>query len=201
MLQSLPDIPVQIAAWAELKLHGDCHVRFERCFYSAPFSLVHRKLWVKATDTTVCIYCDLELVAVHPRLRRPGSRSTVDEHLPPEAIAYKMQDPQWCLSQGQAIGPQCHRLIRRLFAHRVLDNLRAAQGIISLRKKYGAQRLEKACARALFFGNAKYRAVKSILKQGLDQLPLDEQGSQVILSSTYTRTGRFLRQAAELQVN
>ena len=147
MLQSLPDVPVQIAVWAELKLHGDCHVRFERCFYSAPFSLVHRKLWVKATDTTICIYCDLELVAVHLRLRKPGSRSTVDEHLPPEAIAYKMQDPQWCLSQGRAIGPQCHRLIRRLFAHQVLDNLRAAQGIIRLREKYGAQRLEKACAR------------------------------------------------------
>ena len=91
--QSLPDVPVQIAVWSELKLHGDGHVRFERCFYSAPFNLVHRKLWAKTTDTTVCIYCDLELVAVHPRLRKPGSRSTVDEHLPPEAIAYKIQDP------------------------------------------------------------------------------------------------------------
>jgi len=118
---------------------------------------VHRKLWVKATGTTVCIYCDLELVGVHPRLHKPGSRSTVDEHLPPEAIAYKMQDPQWCLRQAQVFGPQCHRLIRRLFAHRVLDNLRSAQGIISLKKKYGKERLEKACTRALLFVNARYR--------------------------------------------
>ena len=47
------------------------------------------------------LYHDLNLVAVHPRLKKPGSRSTVDEHLPPEALAYKMQDPQWCLKQAE----------------------------------------------------------------------------------------------------
>ena len=201
MLRPLPDVPVQTALWAELKLHGDCHVRFEKCAYSAPFRLVHRKLWLKATDNTVHIYHNLELVAVHPRLRKPGSRSTVDEHLPPEAIAYKMQDPQWCLRQAESIGKQCHRLIRRLFANRVLDNLRAAQGVIALRKKYGDTRLESACNRALFFDNAKYRTVKSILERGLDQLPIEDQGTLTPFSSTYTGAGRFMRPAADLQVN
>jgi hypothetical protein len=80
--------------------------------------LVHRPLWLKATDATVKIYHDFELVAVHRRLRTPGARSTVEEHLPPEAIAYRMQDPQWCLHQAQAVGRDCHRLIRHLFADR-----------------------------------------------------------------------------------
>ena len=59
-----------------------------------------------------------------------------------------------------------------LFADRVLDNLRAAQGVIALSKKYGTVRLESACRRALFFDNPRYRTVKSILEQGLDQSPL-----------------------------
>lgn len=198
LLQRLPDVPVEPAVWASVKLHGDCHVRYEKCLYSAPFQLVHRLLWLKATDATVKIYHEFELVAVHRRLRKPGARSTVEEHLPPEAIAYRMQDPQWCLHQAEAVGGDCHRLIRHLFADRVLDNLRAAQGIIGLSKKYGAARLESACSRALFFENPRYRTVKGILEKGLDQTPVAEE---LHLSSTYTSAARFLRPAAELTLN
>ncbi len=48
----------------------------------------------------------------------------------PEYIAYKMRDPQWCLKHAQGIGPHCHELIVKLFADRVLDRLRAAQGVV-----------------------------------------------------------------------
>jgi transposase len=198
ILRPVPDVPVQAATWTRLKLHGDCHVRFEKAFYSAPFRLVHQELWLKATDTSVKLYRHLEMVAAHPRLRKPGTRSTADEHLPPEAIAYKMQDPQWCLRQAESIGPDCHRLIQQLFADRVLDNLRAVQGIIALSKKYGTARLEGACRRALFFDNPRYRTVKSILEQGLDQDPLPNPPNRLPLSSIYTDTARFLRPVSKL---
>jgi len=199
LLRPLPDVPVQIATWTQVKLHGDCHVRFEKAFYSAPFQLVHQSLWLKATDTSVKLFHHLNLVAVHPRLRKPGARSTVDDHLPPEVIAYKMQDPQWCLKQAETVGPECHQLIRRLFADRVLDNLRAAQGVVGLVKKYGTVRLERACSRALFFENPRYRTVKGILEKGLDQVPSVDLPKKVPLSSTYTDTARFLRSAADFQ--
>jgi hypothetical protein len=192
-LKPLPDVPVQIATWTKVKLHGNCHVQFEKAFYSAPFRLVRQTLWLRATDTTVRLYHNLKLVAVHARLIRPGQRSTVDEHMPPEALAYKMQDPQWCLKQAEQVGPGCHRLIRRLFSHKVLDNLRAAQGVISLGKKFGAARLEAACTRALHYDNVKYRTVKSILNQGLDQTPLREHTNVIPLASPYTGSARFLR--------
>ena len=195
-LKPLPDVPVEIAVWTRVKLHGNCHVQFEKAYYSAPFRLVHQELFLKATDTTVKLYYDHNLVATHPLLKRPGQRSTVDEHMPPEALAYKMQDPQWCLKQAEEVGPDCHRLIRRLFADRVLDNLRAAQGVIRLSKKYGAPRLEAACRRALHFDNVKYRTVKSILHQGLDQAPLREHPNVIPMASAYAGGGRFLRRQA-----
>jgi hypothetical protein len=201
MLRPLPAVPVQVAVWAKVKLHGDCHVRFEFVRYSAPYRLVGRQLWLKATDNTVKLYRELKLVAVHPRLTKPGSRSTVDDHLPPEALAYKMRDPQWCLKQSEVIGPDCHRLIRSLFADRVLDNLRAAQGVIALAKKYGAVRLEAACKRALFFDNPKYRTVKSILQQGLDQIETPPVANVIDLAATYTGAGRFLRSGQDLQLS
>lgn len=200
LLKALPDVPVETAAWCQVKLHGNCHVQFEKASYSAPFTLIHQSLWLKATDSTVKLYHDLKLVAVHPRLKKPGDRSTVDEHMPPEAIAYKLQDPQWCLRQAEATGSSCHRLIRRLFSDRVLDNLRAAQGIIGLGKKYGQARLESACMRALLFDNPRYRTVKYILEKGLDQAIKPDPSDGVPLSSVYTLNGRFLRSAADLQV-
>lgn len=200
LLKPLPDVPVQIATWTEVKVHGNCHVQFEKAYYSAPFRLVRQSLWLKATDTAVSLYHDLKLVATHPRLTKPGERSTVDCHMPPEALAYKMQDPQWCLTQAEQIGPACRRLVRQLFRHRVLDNLRAAQGVIALGKKYGPVRLEAACVRALHFGNVTYRAVKSILHQGLDQAPMGD--SNVIpLAAAYTGKARFLRRGTERRLS
>jgi len=198
LLKPLPDVPIELAAWCQVKLHGNCHAQFEKCSYSAPYTLVHQSLWLRATDNTVKLYHNLKLVAVHPRLKKPGARSTVDEHLPPEAIAWKLQDPQWCLRQSEAIGSSCNQLIRHLFSDRVLDNLRAAQGIIGLAKKYGPARLESACPRALRFDTPRYRTVKDILKQGLDQLPLqDALFARAPLAAVYSG-GRFLRPACEL---
>ena len=192
LLEILPDVPPELAIWAKVKLHGNCHVQFENCYYSAPFRLVHQSLWLKATETSVKLFRDLQLVAVHPRLKKPGLRSTVDDHLPPQALAYKMQDPQWCLKQAEQIGPSCRALIEQLFSDRVLDNLRAAQGIVGFAKKYGNKRLEAACQRALFFDNAKYRAVKIILQKGLDQQTC-EQSAFDRLGEAYTGKGRFYR--------
>lgn len=191
-LRPLPDVPPQLATWTQVKVHGNCHVQFEKTYYSVPFRLVHQHLWLKATDNAVKLFRELEMVAVHPRRFKPGDRSTVDDHLPPEALAYKMQDPQWCLKQAQEIGSACHQVIHTLFSDRVLDNLRAAQGIIGLGKKYGPLRLESACQRALFFDNIRYHAIKTILKKGLDQLNLFEKPDEM-LASPYTGSGRFLR--------
>nr|WP_232502920.1 IS21 family transposase [Solidesulfovibrio magneticus] len=171
VLRSLPDVPLELAVWAKVKLHGNCHVEFRRCYYSAPHRLVRQTLWLRATETTVQIFHDNELVAIHSRLSRPGSKATVQEHQPPEAQAYIMHDPQWCLAQAEKVGLACRECIDALFSHKVLDNLRAAQGTLQLKKKYGAKRLEAACRRALDHHDPRYNTVKRILEKGLDVLP------------------------------
>jgi hypothetical protein len=108
-----------------------------------------------------------------------------------------MRDPQWCLQQSEKVGPSCHRLIRTLFADRVLDNLRAAQGIIRLRDKYGSARLEAACQRALSYNNPRYGTVKTILAKGLEQHPSTEQAFDT-LADSYTGQGRFCRDTQTL---
>jgi len=196
-LLALPDVLPQLAAWAKVKVHRDAHVQFQRALYSVPFRLIGQVLWLKAAAGTVQLFCDQELVATHPRLRRAGQRSTVDDHMPPEALAYKLRDPQWCLQAAERIGPHCRTLVERLFADRVLENLRAVQGVLRLKDKYGAARLEAACLRALAFDNPRYRAVKTILDKGLDQHPSDQQAFDD-LADAYTGHGRFSRDTRKL---
>jgi transposase len=88
LLQSLPDNPPECAVWEKVKLHNDCHITYLQCRYSAPYQLVQQILWLRATETTIRIYQEHTLVAVHPRLIEPGLKHTIDAHLPPNASAY-----------------------------------------------------------------------------------------------------------------
>jgi transposase len=195
MLQPLPAIAPECPVWAKAKLHGNCHVQFEYCYYSAPFQLIGQELWLEIAPSAVRIYRDHELVAVHPRLFKSGTKSTVQDHLPPDAVAFLMRDPQWCLAQATAVGPACRTLVETLFSNRVLDHLRAAQGLLRLGESFGSTRLEAACARALNFGAPTYRTVKQILKDGFDQQP--ELIEVAGLEAPYLGGGHFSRKPSD----
>ena len=47
-------------------------------------------------------------------------------------------------------------------------------GIVTLAKKFGKERVEAACKRALAIGGTSYKSVKSILETGMDKTPLPE---------------------------
>lgn len=167
----LRPLPAQAPApgvWAQVKVHGNCHVQFEKCYYSAPYRFANEELWLRADPEKIQVFSGSELVGVHPRLRRPGSKSTVNDHLPPNAVAYLMRDPSWCRKKAQDVGPSCLEVVERLFADKVLDNLRAAQGVMRLMDRFGKERLEGACRRALDFDSPFYGTVKSILYNGID---------------------------------
>lgn len=196
LLQALPAAPPECATWSKATLHPNCHIQFEYCFYSAPFRLIGHILWLEITPHALRIYREHDLVAMHPRLFRHGEKSTTDDHIPPDAQAYLMRNPQWCIAQARGIGPACLALVEVLFGSRVLDNLRAVQGVIRLSDQYGRRRLESACARALAFGAPQFRTVKQILKEGIDQAPDLLEAAE--LEAPYLGGGRFSRNVNDL---
>ena len=160
-----------------------------------PFRLVGKRLWLRATDGSISIFQDYRLVATHPRGRKLGQRFTVIEHLPPEAQAFFLQDRAWCARQAAAVGPACAELMTKLLADRIVERLRAAQALLGLRKRYGPERLEAACARALYHATIQYRSVKNILVGGHDALPLTQACET---PSAYAAAARFARDAQSL---
>ena len=195
LMKPLPAIAPALASWHGVTVHRDCHVQHERVLYSVPFVLVGKRLWLRATDGQVSIFEDYRLVATHPRGRKAGQRFTVTEHLPPEAQAFFTQDRAWCARQAAAVGPACAEFVAQLLAERIVERLRAAQGVLRLAKSYGPERLEAACARALYHATLTYRSVKNILVGGHDALPLPSTSDG---ASPYASVARFARDAQSL---
>jgi len=193
LLQALPSQAPDLGVWHRVSVHRDCHVQFERVLYSAPFALVGKTLWLRATDAAVALFEDYRHVATHPRGQRPGQRVSVRDHLPPEAQAFFGRDRAWCTAQAARIGASCQALVEQLLSDHILERLRAAQGVLALLKPYGAARLEAACARALAHGSPHFRTVKTILATGADQ----RADMAVDTPAGYGRT-RFTRPATEL---
>jgi hypothetical protein len=194
LLRPLPAIAPDLGTWSQVRVHRDCHVQFDWCFYSVPFSLIGQALWLRATDAAVAIYQDYRQVALHPRGRKRGQRLSVRDHLPPDAQAFFAHDRDWCLRQATQIGPACAQFIEGLLADRIVERLRAAQSTLRLAERYGAPRLEAACVRALAHDSVFYRTVKTILAGGFDQQPL----LAVESTTPYARGARFVRDAEDL---
>ena len=197
LMKPLPPVPPECAFWRQAKLHPDCHLQVEKVRYSAPWRLVGKTLDVRVSETTVRIYHEHEQKAVHVRGAGPGARRTLDEHLPPDAVAYKQRDPVWCREKAARIGPHCVAVVEKLFANPVLEKLRAVQGIVGLAKRFGPERLEAACRRALFFDNVNYGPIKTILENELDRV-VDPEGAFETLPEAYTGEGTFTRDTKTL---
>ncbi|WP_237305167.1 hypothetical protein [Streptomyces qaidamensis] len=95
-----------------------------------------------------------------------------------------MRTPICCRGQTSQVGDACREVIDQLLEVNALYRLRAAQGMLGLRKKYGDTRLEAACRKAVAVGDPSYRTVKGILVAGT------ETDAEDATQSGPSRTGR-----------
>lgn len=75
-----------------------------------------------------------------------------------------------------------------LLAERPLDRIRSVQAILRLEDSVGAERLEATCARALYYGDPRYRRIKDILNAALDR---EELSAEVVPFATLAGRGEF----------
>ncbi len=174
--QALLPLPVAVydlAVWKQVKLQRDCYVTFEKAYYSAPYRLVGEQLLVRGGLKTVRIYAaDHALVAIHDRAKEPGERVTNLDHLPPYKLPGLTVSRDGCRAKAELIGPATSTVIDELLESRPVDKLRTAGRVLELTTRYGPESLERACARALHFGEPTYSTIAGTLKAGTDAEPL-----------------------------
>jgi transposase len=138
-----------------------------------PYSLVHEEVWIRATALTVEVLLRGRRVALHARSYQVGGHTTLPEHMPSSHRAHAEWTPSRILGWALKTGPATHELCAAILGERrhPEQGFRSCLGILRLEKRYGRERLERACARAARHGARSYRSVESILKKGLDHAP------------------------------
>lgn len=173
VLLPLPASPYDPVVWKEATVHQDSHVAFERRLYSVPWRYLGRRVWLRATASTLAVYADDERVATHRRTETGYGRVTDEAHLPTERGNFRHRSRDYWEERADRMGEPVGRFIREVFdADEVLSQLRPVQSIVTLLERHPVERARAASERASFFGGTDYRTVKNILTLGLDFQPL-----------------------------
>jgi transposase len=172
VLRALPAERFEYADWLMPRVNIDYHVLVDHHLYSVPYRLVHEQVDARVTDAVVEIFYRRERVAAHRRSYARGGFTTVREHMPSSHRAHAEWTPTRILSWAQKVGPGAHALCDAILADRPHpeQGFRSCLGILRLAKRYGDERVEAACARAVAVNARSYRHVESILKRNLDRV-------------------------------
>ena len=192
VLLPTPREPYDVPVYAACRVHRDHHIEIAKALYSVPGNLLGARVEVRADRRVVRILHRAQLIKVHPR-QRPGGRSTDPADLPAERTTYALRDiahlQRLAAGHGEAIGE---------YAAAVLDTplpwtkMRQVYALLGLVKKWGPDKVNAACQRAL---DAEAISVPLIGRM-LDRATETDQPDQ---SPAPPATTRFARDPAEFK--
>ena len=183
-LGALPELPYNIAIHTTANIHPDCHVSFEKNYYSAPHDFRGQRIDIWATDKIVEIFHDNNRIATHNKLIGHGQFSTIKSHYPEAHKCYAEATPSFLMSIAKSIGPETNSLVAQLLdGETPLRNLRRAQGVVRLGKVFDHFQLEEACKKAMELNQLSYGFIERVLKNNsslLSKARIKNAGNQEI---------------------
>jgi transposase len=185
-----PSSAFDVPRWVKAKVHPDHHAQINRALYSLPTQYIGKTLDVRVDRATVRFYLGANLLKTHVRMP-PGKRSTDANDFPSDRAAYALRNVdgvrQAAISKGEHVGQ---------FATRLLDGplpwmkMRQAYGLLRLCERYGADRVDALCARALAFDVIDVKRIDRMLKTAQSfESTAESEGKLISLP------GRFARDA------
>lgn len=172
-LRPLPITAFELATWRPATVHIDYHVDAgDGHFYSVPYRHVRQRVEVRMTAKTVEVFKGHVRIASHAREYTRRRYVTDPAHMPASHRAHAEWTPERLVSWAGSISASTAALVEKVLESRPHPEhaYRATLGIIGLARKYGNDRVDAACARALAVGAVSYTSVKSILAENLDRL-------------------------------
>src|ERR1700747_3384057 len=172
-LRSLPPLAYEYAEWKRCRVGLDYHVEIAKHYYSVPHQLIRQEVEARITAGTIEIFHRGKRIASHRRSLRPHRPTTVPEHMPSAHRRYRDWTHERIRHEAQAVGPDAAVLVDVILRSRPHpeQGFRSCVGILRLVKRYGAERVDAACARALVLCTRSYASVAPILKTRRERAP------------------------------
>lgn len=173
-LKPLPSTPYELKDYRRAKVQKMGYVYFspDKNYYSVPYRYIGKSTQIHYSQSMVEVYYNHERIALHSRISTRGEYVTNKDHLCSTHKFYTDWSPEYFAKLARKQGEYVESLVRGLFGNEDYPeiNYKRAMGIIQLQKIYGAERLNKACKRAVEAEIFSYRRLKNILKNNLDQI-------------------------------
>jgi transposase len=186
-----PEAAFDVPRWAEAKVHPDHHVQVARSLYSVPTLYIGKVLRVRIDRRTVRLYWRNELVKTHARVE-PGKRSTDTADYPVGKAPYARRTVDALIQQARDLGQHIGVYAERLLAGPLpWTKMRQVYALLRLPQRYGVERVEVLCARALAFDVVNVPRIERMLKQAQQAEDKAPSGRVVPLPSS-----RFAREAS-----
>jgi len=175
-MRALPDSRYCYAQWKRAKVAPDYHVEVDGHLYSVPFTFVGKYVDVRMSAGTIEVFFGGKRVASHLRSVSRKGFTTDASHMPEKHRRQAEWTPERMVRWAGVVGPGAAQFVHGLLAGKVHaeHGYRMCMGVIGLEKRFGKERLDAACAKAVSLGALSYKSVKSILEKNLENTPTQE---------------------------
>ena len=167
-LQPLPAERYEIKKYKRLKVQFNYHVYLndDKHYYSVPYRFRDRHVDVFYTENAVEIYENNIRIASHIRNRKPNGYATQTDHMPAIHKFMTGWNPERFLNWAGSIGEDTQRMIEIILSLKKHpeQTYKTCLGILNSARKYGNDKLNRACKRALYYECYSYRRIKNILE-------------------------------------
>jgi transposase len=166
-LRPLADTRFEIAEWGEARVNRDYHFEVRKHLYSVPHGLLGERIETRCSGTVVEGFLRGHRVCCHIRDDTPFQHTTDPSHMP-EQHRHHADGVDSVLAWAQTVGPWSVAMVNAIIKANVIreQGFRSARGLQRIGERYGAERIEAACERAVGFGARSYKPVERILRLG-----------------------------------
>lgn len=180
-LLPLPRNDYEMSVWKTAKVSFNYHIAVDERYYSVPFDYIKRKVDVRITRSVVEIFFEGSRLCSHIRLHgRRGQYSTVEAHMPPNHQQYVQWNGDRFRKWAAKIGSNTATVIETILTGYKVEQqgYRACMALLKFSEQYTAERLEAACAKALYYTpRPSYKSIQTILKSSQDK-QIDEESTE-----------------------
>jgi transposase len=184
-MRALPPRRFDLGRWKlKVGVNIDYHIEYDHRYYSAPCELAQDKVDVRATAQVVELWRNGLRITSHERSYGPkGTAVTRPEHRPRSHREFGDWPSERLVGWAGVTGPRTAEVVEAILSSgpHPESGRRACLALLRMADRYGKERLEAACARAIRIGNPTRKSVEAILKSGLDKFtPVSDVEAPVI---------------------
>ena len=181
LLKSLPAEPFILKHTATAKVQKNYHIILGEDWhqYSVPYQHIGKQVKLIYDSDEVEIFLGLQRIAIHTRNYRKHGYTTLPEHMPEKHQRYhetKGWNAEYFLRKANEFGTCSYEVMNRILQSRTFTEqaYNACLGLMRLCERYGQERFENACKRAMQTPRVNYRTIDNILAHNLDKQSEDQ---------------------------